>query len=162
MDSGVISDLTDIENPYRLSRGLHAFSVPDWSEMFGVVDVFTALLLSPTRWISGEIDYGFNGLKCDANNSLSVSLSLSLSLFLYIYICIEFLASYFNLLTISPEIHREGDNRRTVNTSTTPYISYISDQSGTENACNPLDNRYGFSISVKSEITPLSTVSFQC
>ena len=36
------------------------------------------------------------------------------------------------ILTISPEIYRVGDNRRTVNTSMTPYIS---DQSGTENAC---------------------------
>ena len=37
----------------------HAFSVPNWSEMYGVVDVLTALLLSPTRLISiytvGEI-----------------------------------------------------------------------------------------------------------
>ena len=72
MKSGVISDLTDIENPYRLSRGLHAFSVPDWSEMYemyGVVDVLTVLLLSPTRWISGGI---VNRLKYDAKNSIHI------------------------------------------------------------------------------------------
>ena len=30
---------------------LHAFSVPDWSEMCGVVDALTGLLLSATRYI---------------------------------------------------------------------------------------------------------------
>ena len=44
-------------------------------------------------------------------------------------IYIEFLASHFKDLS---RFYRMGDNRRTVNTSTTPYIS---DQSGTENTC---------------------------
>ena len=30
----------------------HAFSVPNWPEMCELVDVLTASLLSPTRWIS--------------------------------------------------------------------------------------------------------------
>ena len=43
-----------------------------------------------------------------------------------------------DILKISPRsigIYRVGDNRRTVNTSTTPHIS---DQLGTENACETL------------------------
>ena len=34
---------------------LHAFSVPDWSEMCGVVGVLTVLLLLPTQYTAGEI-----------------------------------------------------------------------------------------------------------
>ena len=34
---------------------LHAFSVPDWSEMYGVVGVLTVLLLLPTQYTAGEI-----------------------------------------------------------------------------------------------------------
>ena len=34
---------------------LHAFSVPDWSEMCGAVGVLTALLLLPTQYTAGEI-----------------------------------------------------------------------------------------------------------
>ena len=34
---------------------LHAFSVPDWSEMCGVVGVLTVLLLLPTQYTVGEI-----------------------------------------------------------------------------------------------------------
>ena len=49
------------------------------------------------------------------------------------------MSSYWHhILAISPlcvEIYRMGNNRRTVNTSTTPHIS---DQSGTENACKKL------------------------
>ena len=34
---------------------LHAFSVPDWSDMCGVVGVLTVLLLLPTQYTAGEI-----------------------------------------------------------------------------------------------------------
>ena len=34
---------------------LHAFSVPDWSEMCGVVGVLTVLLLLPTQYTAREI-----------------------------------------------------------------------------------------------------------
>ena len=34
---------------------LHAFSVPDWSEMCGVFGVLTVLLLLPTQYTAGEI-----------------------------------------------------------------------------------------------------------
>ena len=34
---------------------LHAFSVPDWSEMCGVVGVLTILPLLPTQYTAGEI-----------------------------------------------------------------------------------------------------------
>ena len=34
---------------------LHVFSVPDWSEMCGVVGVLTVLLLLPTQYTAGEI-----------------------------------------------------------------------------------------------------------
>ena len=46
-------------------------------------------------------------------------------------------SSRHHVLAISPAIknYRVGDNRRTVNTSTTPHIS---DQLGTENACETL------------------------
>ena len=37
------------------SSVLHAFSVPDWSEMCGVVSVLTVLLLLPTQYTAGEI-----------------------------------------------------------------------------------------------------------
>ena len=37
------------------NSGLHAFSVPDWSEMCGVVGVLTVLLLLPTQYKAGEI-----------------------------------------------------------------------------------------------------------
>ena len=56
---------------------------------------------------------------------------------IYIYI---YMSSYWhNILTISPRcVNRNlpgGDNKITVNTSTTPHIS---DQLGTENACETL------------------------
>ena len=46
-------------------------------------------------------------------------------------------SSRHHILAISPavKIYRVGDNRRTVNTSTTPHIA---DQLGTENACKTL------------------------
>ena len=34
---------------------LHVFSVPDWSEMCGVIGVLTVLLLLPTQYTAGEI-----------------------------------------------------------------------------------------------------------
>ena len=58
--------------------------------------------------------------------------------YIYIYnIYTNMSSSWHHILAISPavEIHRLGDNRRTVNTSTTPHIS---DQLGTENACKTL------------------------
>ena len=54
----------------------------------------------------------------------------------YIYIYMS--SSWHHILAISPavyQIYRVGDNRRTVNTSTTPHIS---DQLWTENACKTL------------------------
>ena len=46
-------------------------------------------------------------------------------------------SSRHHILAISPavKIYRVGDNKRTVNTSTTPHIS---DQLGTENVCKTL------------------------
>ena len=58
-------------------------------------------------------------------------------IYICVWVCVEYLASHF--CAISPEIYRVGDNRRTVNTSTTPYIS---DQSGTENACKTQLGRF--------------------
>ena len=57
---------------------------------------------------------------------------------LYIYNIYTNMSSYrHHILAISPavKIYRAGDNRRTVNTSTTPHIS---DQLGTENVCKTL------------------------
>ena len=57
---------------------------------------------------------------------------------LYIYnIYRNISSSRHHILAISPavKIYRVGDNKRTVNTSTTPHIS---DQLGTENACKTL------------------------
>ena len=53
------------------------------------------------------------------------------------YIYIIYIYEYVKFLAISPavKIYRVGDNRRTVNTSTTPHIS---DQLGTENVCKTL------------------------
>ena len=34
---------------------LQVFSVPDWSEMCGVVGILTVLLLLPTQYTAGEI-----------------------------------------------------------------------------------------------------------
>ena len=34
---------------------LHAFSIPDWSEMCGVVGGLTVLLLLPTQYTAGQI-----------------------------------------------------------------------------------------------------------
>ena len=34
---------------------LHVFSLPDWSEMCGVVGFLTVLLLLPTQYTAGEI-----------------------------------------------------------------------------------------------------------
>ena len=60
---------------------------------------------------------------------------LSRGWYIYIYI-IYMSSSWHHILAISPvekiEIYRVGDNRGTVNTSTSPHIS---DQLGTENAC---------------------------
>ena len=53
---------------------------------------------------------------------------------IYIYEYVKFSASHFSDL-VAVKIYRVGDNRRTVNTSTTPHIS---DQLGTENACKTL------------------------
>ena len=56
----------------------------------------------------------------------------------YIYDIYRNMSSYrHHILAISPavKIYRVGDNRRTVNTSTTPHIS---DQLGTENVCKTL------------------------
>ena len=56
----------------------------------------------------------------------------------YIYHIYSFMSSsWHHILAISPaiKIYREGDNRRIVNTRTTPHIS---DQLGTENACRTL------------------------
>ena len=54
-----------------------------------------------------------------------------------IYIYTNMSSSRHHVLAISPAIknYRVGDNRRTVNTSTTPHIS---DQLGTENVCETL------------------------
>ena len=54
-----------------------------------------------------------------------------------IYIYTNMSSSRHHILAISPavKIYRVGDNRRTVNTSTTPHIS---DQLGTENVCKTL------------------------
>ena len=55
---------------------------------------------------------------------------------IYIY-KIYISSSCHHILAISPavKIYQVGDNRRTVNTLTTPHIS---DQLGTENACKTL------------------------
>ena len=55
----------------------------------------------------------------------------------YIIYIIYMSSSWHHILAISPavKIYRVGDNRRSVNTSTTPKIS---DQLGTENACKTL------------------------
>ena len=50
--------------------------------------------------------------------------------YIYVCVCVEFLAWHFNDL-----YYGVGDDRRTVTTSTTPHIS---DQLGTENACETL------------------------
>ena len=52
---------------------------------------------------------------------------------IYIYIYVEFLASHFKGWSL--EIYRVGNNRRTVNTSTTPHIS---GQLGTKKSCKIL------------------------
>ena len=54
-----------------------------------------------------------------------------------IYIYMNMSGSRHHILAISPavKIYRVGDNKRTVNTLTTPHIS---DQLGTENACKTL------------------------
>ena len=84
---------------------LHAFSVPDWSEMCGVVGVLTVLLSLPTQYAAGEIAKRW----CQEFNIYLLA-NISLSIYIYRY--------------------------------------------------HPLDKRYGFSISVRPEITSLLRVFF--
>ena len=45
----IIADQNSYHDDNQHNSVLHSFSVPNWSEICGVVDVLTVLLLSPTR-----------------------------------------------------------------------------------------------------------------
>ena len=77
---------------------LHAFSVPNWWELCGVVDVLTVLLLSPIRLISiyaaGEIDnrYGFLSIGSTKNHVATLT-------------CFEWLLKYVNVsIILAPKL----------------------------------------------------------